>query len=320
MFQTSGSKPGLASYYSGTGAVVFNAPPPTIPNSTISPDLIADFQSANVSKFKIDRYGNLAWGGTATIGLFGNQITWIRSWPTNSYMLAMEMQFGTDPGILKAAAAGGFGIASVAGATNGADVYLTRAAAATWKFGWTDTASPTAQSLTVTSVVAGTTDAPGANWTFKGSQGTGTGIGGDIIFQVAPATTTGSTQNALVNTLTVKNDASVLINDSARFKSANVNVANTSLNTIDSFLLNTFRAAEYTVVATDNSANNFQTSKILVHYDGGVATMSEYAVITSNTVTGAYAASSNATHALLQYTSTTSTNTQIKFLRTAIAI
>jgi hypothetical protein len=51
--------------------------------------------------------------------------------------------------------------------------------------------------------VAGTTNTAGANFTIAGSQGTGTGAGGSIVFQTAPAGSTGTAQNALVTALTI---------------------------------------------------------------------------------------------------------------------
>lgn len=83
------------------------------------------------------------------------------------------------------------------------DVVLTRRAAATLNLGDTDAASPVAQTLSVQSVAAGNSNVAGANFTQAMSRGTGTGTGGSWILQVASASTTGSTQNALVNALTV---------------------------------------------------------------------------------------------------------------------
>jgi hypothetical protein len=83
------------------------------------------------------------------------------------------------------------------------DVMLTRAGAAILQHGREDAAAPVAQTEQVQSVVAGTTNTAGANWTFNGSKGTGTGAGGSIIFQTAPAGSTGSTQNAVATALTI---------------------------------------------------------------------------------------------------------------------
>lgn len=83
------------------------------------------------------------------------------------------------------------------------DAILTRKAAASFQYGAADAAAPVAQTLSIQNVVAGTTDTAGVNWTFNASQGTGTGAGGSLIFQVAPASTTGSTQNALATALTI---------------------------------------------------------------------------------------------------------------------
>jgi hypothetical protein len=83
------------------------------------------------------------------------------------------------------------------------DTILTRRDAANLRFGAADAAAPVAQTLSVQSVVAGTSNIAGANLTITGSQGTGTGAGGSIIFQVAPAGSSGTAQNALSTALTI---------------------------------------------------------------------------------------------------------------------
>ena len=73
----------------------------------------------------------------------------------------------------------------------------------TTTLGAADAASPTAQTLNVQSVVAGTSNTAGVNFTVAASQGTGTGAGGSIIFQVAAAGGSGSSKNAEAATLTL---------------------------------------------------------------------------------------------------------------------
>ena len=58
------------------------------------------------------------------------------------------------------------------------------------------------QALSVQSVT-GVTNRLGADMLITGSQGTGTGAGGSLIFQVAPAGSSGSAQNALATALTI---------------------------------------------------------------------------------------------------------------------
>jgi len=89
----------------------------------------------------------------------------------------------------------------------GGDLTLARAAAATLRLGSSDTASPTAQTLRVQSVSIGTSNTPGVNFTIQGSRGTGTGAGGDIIFQVTSPGSSGTAQNAYATTLTLNGDA-----------------------------------------------------------------------------------------------------------------
>lgn len=102
---------------------------------------------------------------------------------------------------------GSLGITSAAGTT--ADVILDRSAAAHWKWGSnTPAASPVAQTQ---SVQDGTgTNIAGANWTMAGSRGTGTGVGGSIVFQTAPAGSSGTSQNALVTAVTIPSTGGLL--------------------------------------------------------------------------------------------------------------
>jgi hypothetical protein len=88
-------------------------------------------------------------------------------------------------------------------ANDNLDTILTRRDAANLRFGAADAAAAVAQTLSVQSVVAGTSNIAGANLTITGSQGTGTGAGGSIIFQVAPAGSSGTAQNALTTALTL---------------------------------------------------------------------------------------------------------------------
>ena len=106
---------------------------------------------------------------------------------------------------------GRFAFFSTPNSFSTADVILTRRAAANLRFGAADAAAPVAQTLSVQSVVAGTTNTAGANLTITGSQGTGTGAGGSIIFQVAPAGSSGTAQNALSTALTIGSDRSLTL-------------------------------------------------------------------------------------------------------------
>ena len=90
------------------------------------------------------------------------------------------------------------------------DLILRRRAAANLQLGAADAAAPVAQTLSVQSVVAGTTNTAGTNLTVNGSIGTGTGAGGSLIFQVAPAGSSGSAQNALVAALTIASNQTVI--------------------------------------------------------------------------------------------------------------
>ena len=99
------------------------------------------------------------------------------------------------------------------------DLILTRRGAANLRLGAADTTgttAPTPQFLSAQSWASSTTNnQTGANFTIEGSQGTGTGAGGSIIFRVAPAgVTANGVQNALSAALTI-NSARQLLVDAA---------------------------------------------------------------------------------------------------------
>lgn len=89
----------------------------------------------------------------------------------------------------------------LASGVTGEDLFLTRKAAATLQMGTADAASPVAQTIGVQSVVAGTSNTAGVDWTFKGSAGTGSATGGKFAFQYATHGTSGTSQNSYFNIL-----------------------------------------------------------------------------------------------------------------------
>lgn len=106
----------------------------------------------------------------------------------------------------------GIGLANTAsirwvngGASGTAAAAITHPSSSSWtvQLGLADASTASAQTLSVQSVAAGNSNVAGANFTQAMSRGTGTGIGGSWILQVAPAGTTGTAQNALVNALVV---------------------------------------------------------------------------------------------------------------------
>ena len=153
--------------------------------ASASGSLLMDLQVGGASRFKVDKNGALtirSFNGVGTLTLLYNSNT-----PALNLNAGLCVNTNT---------------ANVLFGTN-ADVVLSRRAAYNLRLGAADAAAPVAQTLSVQSVVAGTSNTAGANLTITGSQGTGTGAGGDIIFQVAPAGATGSSQNALATALTI---------------------------------------------------------------------------------------------------------------------
>ncbi len=199
--------------------------------------LLMDLQLEGTSKFYVRKDASL---GVYTAGLgdtAGN-----RYMVVNSNGVAI-MQSG----------AFGWGSANAGGA---ADLILTRRAAANLRLGAADAAAPVAQTLSVQSVVAGTTNTAGTNLTITGSQGTGTGAGGSIIFQVAPAGSTGTAQNALATALTIDSTRKVTVSNGFDVSSGN------STFTATGFLAWPSRTYLYApsvgaFQVTDNTGNNY---------------------------------------------------------------
>jgi hypothetical protein len=134
------------------------------------------------SKFSVTKAGTLTFAGNLQVANNGVYIE------------------GTTVGTVRVpGAAGYYGFTTNSASTSAStiDTFISRRDPANLRFGAADAAAPVAQKLSVQSVVAGTTNTAGANLTITGSQGTGTGAGGSIIFQVAPAGSSGSVQNSL---------------------------------------------------------------------------------------------------------------------------
>lgn len=121
-------------------------------------------------------------------------------------------------------------------------------------------------------------------------------------------------------TLTSSNtiSASILI---ANCSTVNPKVVNlTSNGVLDSFILLNYRTVEYTISVTDNSTLSFQASKVLVTHDGSTPLMTEYAQLYTNSAVALFTLSSNATHAIISASPTSSSNVTYKMTRTLIEI
>lgn len=112
----------------------------------------------------------------------------------------------TGAGVMNVAAGGSYEV--------NADTFLIRRGAAIWQFGQADVAgSPVAQALAMQNAT-GISNTAGANFILAGSRGTGTGVGGNISFEVAPAGSSGSTTNPLSALLTLTGSGTIGIGTS----------------------------------------------------------------------------------------------------------
>lgn len=129
------------------------------------------------------------------------------------------------------------------------------------------------------------------------------------------------TWNKTTNTLYVSNtvNTGIILHPQARRETLFANSSTTSEIVFDSFFLADYRAAKYFISVKDNTANAYQTTEIIAIHNGGVATMTEYATVFTNTNIATFTVSANSTHMLLNYTGATN-NTSVKAIRELISV
>ncbi len=175
--------------------------------ASASGSLLMDLQVGGSSKFNVNKLGYVKATNRVLINAGANE-TGIQVDGADDLLLKVSNAFVVKASSSKFAitAAAAYSFTSTSSATDTPDTLISRRAAANLRLGAADAASPVAQTLSVQSVVAGTTNTAGTALTITGSQGTGTGAGGSIVFQVAPAGSSGTAQNALATALTIGSD------------------------------------------------------------------------------------------------------------------
>jgi hypothetical protein len=97
------------------------------------------------------------------------------------------------------------------------------------------------------------------------------------------------------------------------------NLAGNTAKLVDSYAIADYMGAEYVVSIRDNAANNLYISRVLTTHDTTLASITEYASITSNSSVGVITANSNSTHVRLYFEPVgTATNTTIRYTRTVV--
>jgi len=174
--------------------------------------LLADLRVGGVSQFNVSKAGMITvpnnGGITAPSNLAlrtssGSSILFFGADLANDFVALGT----TGNGSLNMRSGGIFGWTAASFANTTQDLILGRRGPANLRLGQTDAAAPVAQTLSVQSVVAGTSNTAGQEFRIDGSQGTGTGAGGSIVFRVAPAGSSGSAVNALAAALTIATTA-----------------------------------------------------------------------------------------------------------------
>jgi hypothetical protein len=126
---------------------------------------------------------------------------------------------------------------------------------ANFRLGLADAAAPVAQTLSVQSVVAGTSNTAGVNFTIDGSRGTGTGAGGALLFRTAAAGSSGTTQNALSTALAITATGNVGIGTTA--PAAKLEVALPSTGNVQGQGIKLSRSAGFFTLGNGSTTDNF---------------------------------------------------------------
>ena len=161
----------------------------TASNGTSS---ILDLQTNGVSQFLVRLDG--------TVNALGGFVTGTPIVPTNLLSNAF----------LKLTNTSSINWSATSNSNGTSDTFLTRHCAACVQIGPADAGSPVAQTIGVQSVVAGTSNTAGANWTLIGSLSTGSGASGDIVFQTGGTGAGATVQNSAVTALTIKGATQVI--------------------------------------------------------------------------------------------------------------
>jgi hypothetical protein len=188
--------------------VRFNAAGTSSANSAAA-SLLMDLQVGGTSQFTVSKGGSITAVG---LSVFGSALTGAAELVGGAYVTNGVNTVGIGlgwqgPGVLGIISGGSIGFMQSAIDGRGfPDALISRKGIANLRFGAADAAVPVAQTLSVQSIVGGvSTDASAAAYplTIQGAQGTGTGAGGSIVFQVAPAGGSGTAQNGLADALTI---------------------------------------------------------------------------------------------------------------------
>jgi hypothetical protein len=178
----------------------FNAAGSSATNSSGS-SLLMDLQVGGVSLCNVDKTGGITTQGTFTS---------LASQPFSAGAFGCSTRLNASGFKFSAAVLVGW-TTTIGESNDPLDLTLRRRGAANLQLGAPDVAAPVAQTLSMQSVVAGTSNTAGQNFTITGSQGTGSGAGGSIIFQVAPAGGSGTAQNALAAALTIDSSKNITV-------------------------------------------------------------------------------------------------------------
>jgi hypothetical protein len=166
------------------GAVTFtgikyNAAGSSSANSAAA-SLLMDLQVGGTSQLSVTKAGAI----NAPVGGYNNATIRFGSFSNTGLYWSSGLFVLDSANVLGAITASGLTLLN--------DAILSRRGTGNLRFGAADAAAPVAQTLSVQSVVAGTSNTAGADWTLTGSQSTGSGVAGSLVLSTAFANTVGT--------------------------------------------------------------------------------------------------------------------------------
>ena len=158
-------------------------------NQSAAASLLMDLQVGGVSKFNVNKSGQIRAIASSLLYLFQDD--------TGTYSFSTDGNGGVPKLSLKAGnvqlfSGGIFGFGNGANSNGSIDTILTRKGERNLQLGNADAATALAQTLSVQSVVAGTSSTAGADFTLTGSQNTGSGLAGNLIVSTGFSNTVGT--------------------------------------------------------------------------------------------------------------------------------
>jgi len=135
-------------------------------------------------------------------------------------------------------------------------------------------------------------------------------------------TTTVRVGNSTVETI-ISNNQITLGTSSIQTVNTATFVTSSGPDTVEDLLISTYRTGEFTYSIKHDSANAYQSGRLVVVNDGSAGHLEEYGVVFTNAtagILGSFNTGANSTHILVQFTPTAALSYTVKIFKTALTV